>query len=181
MFAGKVVSEEIYDWSCLIQLWSKQSQHIALRFLCVGFFSLAGNLCHLTWVRLQQLQEQHYSVLQVHAGSFCVSIIHRTPTWTTRSLTCVHDHYVCVYTWGLGTPIASQRNIFVSKKLLSFYCAPDTQGSNLSTKFYRQVSHPVTHVCWWCALEIFLVFLSIFVLLRANRLVHIMFWFASNC
>ena len=37
----------------------------------------------------------------VHAGSFRVSIIHRTLTWTTRSLTCVRDHScACVYTHG---------------------------------------------------------------------------------
>ena len=33
-----------------------------------------------------------------------VSIIHQTLTWTTGSLTCVHDHsYTYVYTQGLGT------------------------------------------------------------------------------
>ena len=31
--------------------------------------------------------------------------------------------YVC--TQGLGTPTASQNNIFVSEKLTSFSCAPD--------------------------------------------------------
>ena len=31
-------------------------------------------------------------VLQVHAGSFRVSVIHRILTWTTGSLTCVRDH-----------------------------------------------------------------------------------------
>ena len=41
----------------------------------------------------QQLQEQRYPVLQVHAGSFRVSVIHRTLTWTTGSVTsCVRDH-----------------------------------------------------------------------------------------
>ena len=31
---------------------------------------------------------------------------------------CIHDHfYVCVYTQGLGTPTASQHNIFDSGKL----------------------------------------------------------------
>ena len=35
---------------------------------------------------------------KVHAGSFRVSIIHRTLTWSTGSLTCVRDHsYACVY------------------------------------------------------------------------------------
>ena len=41
---------------------------------------------------LQQPQEQRYPVLQVHDGSFRVSVIHRTETWTTGSLTCVRDH-----------------------------------------------------------------------------------------
>ena len=42
-------------------------------------------------------------VLQVHAGSFPVSVIHRTLTWTTGSVSCVRDHsYVCVNTRGLG-------------------------------------------------------------------------------
>ena len=48
-------------------------------------------------------------VLQVHARSFHVSIIHRTLTWTTGSLMCVCDHsYACMYTRGLGTLTASQ-------------------------------------------------------------------------
>ena len=29
---------------------------------------------------------------KVHAGSFRVSVIYRTLTWTTGSLTCVRDH-----------------------------------------------------------------------------------------
>ena len=43
-------------------------------------------------------QEQSYPVLQVHAGSFRVSVIHQTLTWTTGILTCVRDHsYACIY------------------------------------------------------------------------------------
>ena len=43
---------------------------------------------------------------------FRVSVIQRTLTWTTGSLTCVRDHpFACVYTWGLSTPTASQHNI----------------------------------------------------------------------
>ena len=38
--------------------------------------SLSGNLDRLTWVRLQQLQEQRYPVLRVPAGSCHVSVIH---------------------------------------------------------------------------------------------------------
>ena len=39
------------------------------------------------------VQKYIYSpVGKVHAGSFHVSVIHRNLTWTTGSLTCVHDH-----------------------------------------------------------------------------------------
>ena len=70
-------------------------------------------------MRLQQPQEQRYPVQQVHAGSFCVSVIHQTLTWTTGSFTCVCDHsYACVYTRQLGTtPTACQHNSFYSEKL----------------------------------------------------------------
>ena len=45
--------------------------------------------------------------------------------------TCVHDHsYACVYTRGLGTPTVSQHNIFDSKILTSFSCAPDGVGTS---------------------------------------------------
>ena len=58
------------------------------------------------------------SVLQVHTGSFCVSVVHQTLTWTTQSLMCIRDHsYVCVYTQGL---IGRQHNIFDSEKLSQF-------------------------------------------------------------
>ena len=60
-----------------------------------------------------------------HAGPFRVSIIHRSLTWTTGSLTCERDlSYACVYTRGLGTLTASQHNIFDSGKLTNVYCAP---------------------------------------------------------
>ena len=46
--------------------------------------------------------ESRYPTLinyEMDAGSFCVSIIHQTLTWTTGSLTYVHDRsYACVYT-----------------------------------------------------------------------------------
>ena len=46
----------------------------------------------------------------MHAGSFRLSVIHRTLTWTTGSFTCVRDH-----------------SLFDSKTTasLSFPCAPD--------------------------------------------------------
>ena len=41
-------------------------------------------------------------VSKVYPGSFRVSVIHQSLTWTTRSLTGVCDHsYACVYTQGL--------------------------------------------------------------------------------
>ena len=63
--------------------------------------------------------ESRYPTLgncKVHAGCFCASIIHRTLTWTTGSLMCIHyicDHsYACVYTL-----ITSQHNVFDLEKL----------------------------------------------------------------
>ena len=58
----------------------------------------------------------------VHAGSFGVSAIHRTLTWTTWSLTCVRDYsYACVRIHtGVGTP-TSQDNIFDWEKLSPFF------------------------------------------------------------
>ena len=47
---------------------------------------------------------------------YSVFVIHRTLTWTIRSLTGVHDHsFACVYTRGLGTPTTSQHNMFDSE------------------------------------------------------------------
>ena len=37
-------------------------------------------------------------VSKVHAGSFHISVGHRSLKWTTGSLTCVRDHsYACIY------------------------------------------------------------------------------------
>ena len=49
------------------------------------------------WTRLQQPHQEH-PVLQVHAASVSVSVIHRTLTWTaTWSLTWVCDRsYACI-------------------------------------------------------------------------------------
>ena len=49
-------------------------------FLLYTLLSLSGNTGLLTWVRLQQPQEERYPVLQVHDGSFRVSVIYRTLT-----------------------------------------------------------------------------------------------------
>ena len=70
--------------------------------------------------------ESRYPTLinyKVHAGSFRVFIIHRTLTWATGYLTCVRDlfFYALVYTRGLGTPTASQHNIFYSENLSQLF------------------------------------------------------------
>ena len=59
--------------------------------------------------------------------NFHVSEIHRTLTWTTGSLSCIHDNScVYVYKQGLGTPTVSQHNIIIdSEKLTNFSCALD--------------------------------------------------------
>ena len=48
----------------------------------------------LTSTQLQPRGVKHQLsyYFSVHAGTFCVSVIHQTLTWTTGSLTCVHDH-----------------------------------------------------------------------------------------
>ena len=46
--------------------------------------------------------------------SLRVAVIHRTLTWTTGSLTCIHCD-ACVYTWEWGTPKMSQHNILTRK------------------------------------------------------------------
>ena len=118
-----------------------------LDFLLHTLLSLSGNSGRLTWVRLQQPREQRYPALQVHAGSFRVSVIHRTLTWTPGCLTSVRDHsYACVYTRGLGTPSTSQHNIFDSEKL-SNSCAPDGVRTSvlwISSPTLNLLSYPVT-------------------------------------
>ena len=83
---------------------------------------------------------------KVHAGSFHVSIIHQTLTWTTGCLTCVRDHsYAWAYTQGLGTPTASQRNIFDSEKHIFFLCS--LRGSNLGSLVLESDAVPTEPPC----------------------------------
>ena len=53
--------------------------------------------------------------LQVHTGSFRDSVIHRTLTWTTWSLTFVRDHS-CVYTHGGWTHRQRVSTTFLIRK-----------------------------------------------------------------
>ena len=64
-------------------------------FLCqyFYFYNCIVPMGFLPWeIRVafpeSQLQQSHATQTTVHAGCFNVSIIHRTPTWITRSLTC---------------------------------------------------------------------------------------------
>ena len=87
---------------------------------------------------------------KVHAGSFCVIIVHWTLTWTTGSLACVRDHsYAYVYTLGLHghTDSKSAQHFWLWKNSLSFSCAPDgvrTSSLWTSSPTLYQLSHPVT-------------------------------------
>ena len=91
----------------------------------------------------------------VHAGSFGVSIIRRTLTWTTGSLTCVPGHsYTCVYTREFGTPTANQHNIFDSEKIALFFSrVPDTDGSSnlgsLNLESDALTTEPPRHPARW--------------------------------
>ena len=69
---------------------------------------------HTHMDRTHSLTHLHqHSYKHVHAGSFSVSVIHQTMTWTTGTLSCLRDHYcACVC-----TPTVSQHNIFDSEKL----------------------------------------------------------------
>ena len=102
------------------------------------------------------VQKYIYSpVNKVHGdGYFRVSVIHRTLTWTARSLTCVRDHSCeFVYTRGVEhTDSESAQHFWLRKKPHNiFLCAPDGIRTSflwiLSPTLY-QLSHPITGVSW---------------------------------
>ena len=84
----------------------------------------------------------------MHAGSFHVSVIHRTPTWTTGYLTCACDHpYARAYTHtGVGhTDSESAQHVLTEMKLSQFVFpgAPDgvrTSGLWISRPTLYQLS-----------------------------------------
>ena len=51
-----------------------------------------------------QLRQRHTTQPTVHAGCISVSIIHRTLTWTTVSLTCAHMLMHAIVHWGVRAP-----------------------------------------------------------------------------
>ena len=99
---------------------------VNVMFSCCCFFSAflhrRGSVCDRFEFLCHVGSHILSSGVHVPAGYFRVSIIHWTLKWTTGSLMCVHDlSYACVYTQGLGTPTASQHNVFDSGKLKVFF------------------------------------------------------------
>ena len=94
------------------------------------------------------------SPLQVHAGSFRISIIHRTPTWTTGSLTCVRVHsYVCVYTRGVWAHRQRVGTTFLTPDRNSNHRPLDLQPSALTTEPTRHPKQPIDHLACRAKLE----------------------------
>ena len=86
------------------------------------FLSLWENSGRLTWVRLPAAARAELPVLQVHAGSFRIFVIHRTLTWTKRAYVII---LMRVYTYGgwAHRQLTSQHNIFESEKLSQIFPA----------------------------------------------------------
>ena len=74
----------------------------------------------------------------VHAGSFRVSVIHRTLTWTTVSLTCVRDHAYPHRGW-LGTDSESAQHFWLGKTLRNVSCAPNADRARTLSLFRSRV------------------------------------------
>ena len=70
-------------------------------------------------------------IIKCMLGLF-VSVIHQTLTWTTGSMTCVHDHsYACGYIYtGVGHTDNKSAQQFDSEKLTNF-CVCSWRGSNI--------------------------------------------------
>ena len=60
-----------------------------------------------------------------------ISVIHQTPTWTTGSLTCVHDHsYVCRIHKETGHSDSESHGVQLIKHLkMNFKLSPILQGT----------------------------------------------------
>ena len=77
------------------------------------------NVQRITLLLTFNVQKYIYPpVSKDHAGSFCVSVIHRTLTRTTGSLTCMQDHsYACMYIYtGVGRTLTASQHIFYLEK-----------------------------------------------------------------
>ena len=130
---SRSLTDQLFSQSVCAYTRSRKYAHVGLQFLFflnIFLYTLLSQWEFLPWeIRVafpkeSQLQQSRATQSQinykVHAGSFCVSVIHRTLTRTTGSLTCVRDHScacVVLYTRGLGTPTASQHDIYDLEKL----------------------------------------------------------------
>ena len=116
------------SWSCLICLFVESfvKRHFVIP---MGLFS-HGKFRSL-FPKESQLQQSPTIInYKVHSGSIRVSVIHRTRTWSTGSLTCVRDHScACVYTRGLSTPTTSQH--IWTRENSHFFLLCSWRGSNL--------------------------------------------------
>ena len=95
-------------------------------------------------------------VVQVHAGSFRVSVIHQTLTWITGSLTCVRGHcsYACVYKQGgwahrqcVGTTFLTRKNTnFSGAKCINRVQTRGHWCQGILSRTLYPLSHPVTPI-----------------------------------
>ena len=97
-------------------------------FLCLvsspsGNFSM-GNAGHFPQGKTAETESRYPTLInyQVHAGTFRVSVIHQTLTWTTGSLTCIHMiilmHANCYVHTGIGhTNSKSAQHFWLGIKL----------------------------------------------------------------
>ena len=86
-----------------------------------------------------------------HSGSFCVSVIHQTLTWTTGSWTCVCDHScACVYTRGLGSESAQHFLLGKAHKLCFLYSRWDSNLGPLALKYDALPIEPPRHCAKHC-------------------------------
>ena len=92
-------------------------------------------------VRSASLRGYYFSV---HAGSFHVSVIYQTLTWTTGSLLCVRHSCVCIYTQGFGTLTASQH--ILNGKTDNF-CVCSWRDSNLGPLDLGSDALPIEPPC----------------------------------
>ena len=116
-------------------------------FILFILLFLSGNSGRLTWVRLQQPQEQCYPVLQVHAGSFCVPVFHmdyRIFNVHMWSFLCVRIHT------GVGTLTMSHFGLKRNSHRF-FFCS--WHGSNLGSLDLESDAVPIEpphHPCTCC-------------------------------
>ena len=76
-----------------------QSSSVVLYFLQSGYL-FRGTASQKRIAVFKFSCSVDYFVAMEHAGYVCISIIHRTLTWTTGPLMYICDSFSCVYTRG---------------------------------------------------------------------------------